>query len=195
MQGLTLAWTPKTSSAFTLEAGYLNEQQSLLGSQAKGAFGHLSGETLFLGAGLNTTAGSWQLAAQGEIGRVNPAVGQSQFIDAVSPLSTSAFRLQSTRPFANGSTLSFSLSQPLRVESGSATLSLPTGRTQNGVVLHQALSAPLVPSGRQLDLTAKLEFPWLGGDVSMGATRSHQPQHQLTAAPEWTVFTGYKAVW
>ena len=107
----------------------------------------------------------------------------------------SAFRLQATRPFANGSTLSFSLSQPLRVESGSLDLSLPTGRTQDGVVLHQSLSAPLAPGGRQLDLTAKLEFPWLGGDISMGATRSHQPRHQLTAALEWTVFTGYKTVW
>ena len=103
--------------------------------------------------------------------------------------------MQAARPFANGSTLSFSLSQPLRVESGSLDLSLPTGRTQDGVVLSQALSAPLAPSGRQLDLTVKLEFPWLGDDVSLGATRSHQPRHQLTAAPEWTVFTGYRSTW
>ena len=195
VEGLALAWNPNAFSALTLEAGYLNEQQSLLGSQAKGAFGHLSGETLFLGAGLNATAGRWQLAAQGEIGQVNPSLGHSQLIDAVSSLSTSAFRLQATRPFANGSALSFSLSQPLRVESGSVAFSLPTGRTQDGVVLHQALSAPLAPSGRQLDLTAKLEVPWLAGDLSLGATRSSQPRHQLTAAPEWTIFTGYRSTW
>ena len=195
LEGLTLAWTPKTFNAFTVAAGTLNEQQSLLGSQAKGAFGRLSAETFFLGAGLHTTAGSWQLAAQGELGQVNPAVGQSQFIGAVSSLSTSAFRLQATRPFAHGSTLSFSLSQPLRVESGSLDLSLPTGRTQDGVVTSKNLSAPLAPSGRQLDLTAKLEFPWLGGDVSLGATRSRQPRHQRTATPEWTVFTGYRSTW
>lgn len=195
LEGLTLAWNPNAFSALTLEAGYLNEQQSLLGSQAKGAFGSLSGETLFLSAGLNATAGRWQLAAQGEIGQVNPSLGHSQLIDAASSLSTSAFRLQATRPFANGSALSFSLSQPLRVESGSVAFSLPTGRTQDGVVLHQALSAPLAPSGRQLDLTAKLEVPWLGGDLSLGATRSSQPRHQLTAAPEWTIFTGYRSTW
>ena len=195
VQGLALAWNPNAFSALTLEAGYLNEQQSLLGSQAKGAFGHLSGETLFLGAGVNATAGRWQLAAQGEIGQVNPSLGHSQLIDAVSSLSTSAFRLQATRPFANGSALSFSLSQPLRVESGSVAFSLPTGRTRDGVVLHQALSAPLAPSGRQLDLTAKLEVPWLAGDLSLGATRSSQPRHQLAAAPEWTIFTGYRSTW
>ena len=195
LEGLTLSWTPVGFNALTVEAGYLNEWQSLLGSQASGAFGRLSGETFFLGAGLNTTAGSWQLGAQGELGQVNPSLGQRQLIDAVSPLSTSAFRLQAMRPFANGGALSFSLSQPLRVERGTATLSLPTGRTRDGVVLSRVLSAPLSPSGRQLDLTAKLELPWLGGDVSMGATRSHQPRHQLRAAPEWTVFTGYRSTW
>ena len=195
LEGLTLAWTPTNFDALTIEAGYLNERHSLLGSQAKGAFGHLSGETLFLGAELNTTAGSWQLAAQGELGQVNPSVGQSRLIDTVSSLSTSAFRLQATRPFANGSTLSFSLSQPLRVERGFADFSLPTGRTQDGRVLSRVLSAPLAPSGRQLDLTAKLELPWLGGDLSMGATSSSQPRHQSKAAPEWTVFTGYRSTW
>ncbi len=195
MEGLTLAWTPMAFSALTMEAGYLNEQQSLLGSEAKGAFGSLAGETLFLGAGLNATAGSWQLAALGELGQVTPSVGQSQWIDGVSSLSTSAFRLQASHPFVKGSTLSFSLSQPLRVESGSVVLSLPTGRTQDGVVLSKALSAPLAPSGRQLDLTTRLQFPWLGGDVSLGATRSGQPRHQQTAAPEWTLFTGYRSTW
>ncbi len=195
MEGLTLAWTPTAFSALTMEAGYLNEQNSLLGSEAKGAFGSLAGETLFLGAGLNATTGSWQLTAQGELGQVTPSVGQSQWIDGVSSLSTSSFRLQATHPFAEGSTLSFSLSQPLRVESGSVVLSLPTGRTQDGVVLSKALSAPLAPSGRQLDLTTKLQFPWLGGDVSLGATRSGQPQHQQTAVPEWTLFTGYRSTW
>ncbi len=195
MEGLTLAWTPTAFSALTMEAGYLNEQNSLLGSEAKGAFGSLAGETLFLGAGLNATAGSWQLTAQGELGQVTPSVGQSQWIDGVSSLSTSSFRLQATHPFAEGSTLSFSLSQPLRVESGSVVLSLPMGRTQDGVVLSKALSAPLAPSGRQLDLTTKLQFPWLGGDVSLGATRSGQPRHQQTAVPEWTLFTGYRSTW
>ena len=195
LEGLTLAWTPTAFGTFTVEAGYLNEQQSLLGSQATGAFGRLSAETFFLGAGLHTTAGSWQLAAQGELGQANPSLGTSLLIDAASPLSTSAFRLQAARPFANGSILSFSLSQPLRVESGSLELSLPTGRTHDGMVTSTTLSAPLSPGGRQLDLTAKLEFPWLGGDVSLGATRSRQPRHQRTAAPEWTVFTGYRSTW
>ena len=59
----------------------------------------------------------------------------------------------------------------------------------------KTLLAPLTPSGRQLDLSAQLDLPWLGGDLSLGATRSVQPRHQQSASPEWTVFTGYRATW
>jgi len=195
VEGLTFRLDPPSLPALALEAGYLNENQSLLGSQGSGAFGQLSGETLFLSAGLNATLADWELAAQGEIGQVNPSVAHSRFIDTISPLSTSAFRLAAHRPFANGSTLRFSLSQPLRVHSGAANLTLPTGRTQEGMVVGTTLSAPLVPSGRQLDLSAQLDLPWLGGDISLGATRSTQPRHQQSTAPKWTFFTGYRATW
>ncbi|WP_236619802.1 S8 family peptidase [Candidatus Synechococcus spongiarum] len=195
LEGLTLSWTPAVLPALTMEAGYLNEHQSLLNSQGSGAFGRLSGQTLFLSAGLDTSLGDWELEAQGEVGQVNPSVSHSQFIDTISPLATSTFRLAASRPFVNGSALRFSLSQPLRVHSGAASLSLPTGRTQEGAVVGTTLSAPLVPSGRQLDLSTQLDVPWLEGDLSLGATRSTQPRHQQSAAPEWTFFTGYRATW
>ena len=194
LEGLTLACTPRTFDAFTVEAGYLNEHQSLLGSHGEGAGGRFSGETLFLGAGLNVTAGNWQLAAQGEVGHVTPAVAHSQFIKEISSLSTSSFRLAASRPFANGSALHFSLSQPLRVESGSFTHNLVASGA-HALSLDQAVSDPLAPQCRQLDLTARLDLPWLGGDLSLGATRSAQPRHQQSAAPEWTLFTGYRSTW
>ena len=169
LEGLTLTWNPQTFDDLTVEAGYLKEKKSLLGTQASGAFGQLSADTLFLSAAINTTAGRWQLAAQGELGHVIPSLGHSLLIDRVSPLTTSAFGLEATRPFDNGASFSFSLRQPLRVERGAATFSLPTGRSQDGVVLGKTLSAPLAPRGRQLDLTAKLKLPLWRGDVSMDA--------------------------
>ena len=195
LEGLTVTWNPLTFDDLSIEAGYLKEKKSLLGTQASGAFGQLSADTLFLSAGINTTAGRWHLAAQGELGHVIPSLGHSLLIDRVSPLTTSAFGLEATRPFDNGTSFSFSLSQPLRVERGAATFSLPTRRSQDGVVLGKTLSAPLAPRGRQLDLTAKLQLPLWGGDVSMGAVRSQHPQHQVGAAPQWTVFTGYRSSW
>lgn len=196
LRGLKLSWSPDAFPALSLGAGYLHEQDALLGSEASGAFGHLSAQTLFLAAELSTTTPQgWQLAAQGEIGQVNPSAAQSQFITGLSTLSTSAFRLQARKPFANGTALSLSLASPLRVNSGTATLSLPTGRTKEGIVLGKTISAPLVPTGQQLDLTAMVELPFAGGDLSLAATRSTQPQHQRSAPPEWTFFTGYRTKW
>ena len=86
LEGLSVTWNPLPFDDLTIEAGYLKEKQSLLGTQASGAFGHLSADTLFLSAAINTTAGRWQLAAQGELGHVIPSVGHSLLIDRVSSL-------------------------------------------------------------------------------------------------------------
>ena len=196
LEGLSLAWSPAPLPSITLGASYLNEQQSLLGSQASGAFGEFAGQTVFLSAELDTAMPwGWQLAAQGELGMVNPSVASSQFINDLSSLSTSTFRLQASKPFLNDSTFRLSLSSPLRVNSGAAALSLPNGRTQDGIVTGTDLSASLVPTGRQLDLTAMVEFPAMGGDLSLAATRSEQPRHQRDASAEWAFFTGYRASW
>ena len=195
LTGLALSWTPVPLPDITIQAGVLDEQNSLLGSKANGAFGHLSGQTLFLSAGLNTTMPwGWQLAAQGELGVVNPSIGSSQFINDISSLSTSAFRLQASKALPHGGSFRLSLAQPLRVDRGTAGLSLPTGRTHEGIVLGQDVSASLVPTGRQLDLTAMVEFPLAEETyLSLGATRSQQPQHQQAAEAEWTFFTGWRA--
>ena len=195
LQGLALSWNPEPLPMLSIGAGYIHEPESLLGSRANGAFGQLSADIAFLSTGLNATTGRWTLAAVGEMGAVKPSVASSGWIDHVSSLATSAFRLQASRAFDNGNTLRFSLSQPLRVDHGVAAFSLPTGRTQDGVVTGTSFSSSLAPSGRQLDLTTTLEMPLAGGDLSLGVTRSRQPGHQRTAAPEWSVFTGYRSTW
>ena len=196
LAGVALSWNPQNLPALSLAAGYLHEQEKLLGSQGSGAFGELSGHTLFLSAELDTTTPQgWQLSAQGEVGMVNPAVARSQFINDISTLTSSAFRLQARKRLDNGAAFRLALSQPLRVESGAAALSLPTGRTKDGLVVGTDLSAPLSPSGRQLDLTAQLDLPLLGGDLSLAATHNQQPQHQQDAEGQWTFFTGYRANW
>ena len=196
LAGVAVSWNPQALPALSLAAGYLQEQEELLGSQGSGAFGELSGHTLFLSAELDTTTSQgWQLSAQGEVGMVNPAVARSQFISDISTLTSSAFRLQAHKPFSNGSAFRLALSQPLRVESGAAALSLPTGRTKDGLVVGTDLNAPLSPSGRQLDITAQVDLPLLGGELSLAATHSQQPQHQQGAEGQWTFFTGYRANW
>ena len=195
LQALALSWNPPATPALSFRAGHVQEQDTLIGSHANGAFGQLSANTTFLGAQLTATAGPWTLSAAGEIGAVAPSVDSSRLMDHISPLTTSAFRLQASKTFNSGHALRLSLAQPLRVEQGAAAFSIPTGRTTEGVVTGASFSSPLAPSGRQLDLTAILETPLAGGDLSVGVTRSVQPRHQQTAAPEWVFFTGYRATW
>ena len=99
LQGLALSWNPEPLPMLSIGAGYIHEPESLLGSRANGAFGQLSADIAFLSAGLNTTAGRWILAAVGEMGAVKPSVASSGWIDHVSSLATSAFRLQASRAF------------------------------------------------------------------------------------------------
>lgn len=192
-QGLELSWNPPVIPFF-FSAGYIKENDSLLGSQANGAFGNLSAETTYLSAGWNTAVGQWSLAAVGEIGQVNPSLTSSDLIDNISSLTTSAFRLQASREFNNENTLRFSLSQPLRVDNGSMAFTLPSG-VKDGVVTGSSQSAGLAPSGRQLDLTAALDVPVGPGDLSLGVTMSTEPRHQQGADTEYAVFTGYRATW
>ena len=193
--GLKVNWMPPALSVLSIGAGYVKEHESLLGSQAAGAFGQLSGETFFLSAGLDADMGQWNLAASGELGATTPAWGGGIFLENVSTLSTSAFKVQASRAFDNGSTLRFSVSQPLRVNSGTAAFSLPSGRTPDGTVTGTSLVSPLSPSGQQLDVTASLELPLGPGHLSIGGTRSSQPRHQKNAPPENFFFTGYRATW
>ena len=194
--GLALSWSPASLPALTIGAGYLDEQRSLLGSQGRGAFGSLSGDTLFFSTRLTAvTPQGWQLAAGGELGIVTPSVATSQFISGISSLSTSAFTLAASRPLPNGSMLRFALAQPLRVESGAMILSLPTGRTPGGRVTGKTLRAPLAPTGRQLDLSIRLTTPWRGGDLSLGVIRSQQPRHRQRRSPQWDFFAGWRNTW
>ncbi|MCY3538209.1 MAG: hypothetical protein OXH24_11225, partial [Cyanobacteria bacterium MAG IRC3_bin_20] len=178
----------------SLGAGVVREHDALLGSQAAGAFGQLAADTVFVRAGLKGEAGRWSLSALGELGQVSAAVADSSLIEEISRLSTSAFRLSASRSLDNGAKLRLSLSQPLRVEGGSMDYTLADG-IKDGVVTGKSFSAPLSPSGRQVDLTTTVELPLAEGRLSLGVSRSAQPQHQHQAAPEWVLFTTYRVTW
>ncbi|HBP53748.1 MAG TPA: hypothetical protein DD643_05130 [Synechococcus sp. UBA8638] len=190
---MEVAYNP-ANSPFSFTAGAVHEPDSLLGTQAKGIFGSLAANTFHVGSRWQTDMGQWSLAAAGELGLVAPTVAGSSVIDAIDTLATNAFALEAARDFNNGNTLRFSLSQPLRVAAGSMAYTLATG-SQDGLVTGESYSAPLTPSGRQLDFTTALDVPLAEGELSLGLTMSTQPGHTQGAAPQWAAFTAYKARW
>lgn len=193
-RGAVLAWRPRErgSDGPSLRAGWVSERETLLGSRAEGAFGALRGDLLFGGAGGSLRAGAWTLSADAELGVAAPETGGG-LIEEVPRLVTSAFRLRAERPAAGGAAWRLSLAQPLRVERGEATLSVPVGRTPEGDVLRRRLAADLEPSGRQLDLSARWRRPLAGGELRLGSVWTRHPGHRAAASSRWTLLAGWRA--
>ena len=133
--GAALSWRPP-GALVGLHAGWMGEEQTLLGSASGGAFGSLAGQAVFTGIEANAEFGPWRLGATAEIGSVS-AQPRGGLIGEISPLATSAFALHANRSAADGSAWRLSLSQPLRIESGHALLDVPSGRTKAGDVVSQ----------------------------------------------------------
>ena len=188
--GATFSWRP-TGSPLGLRAGWLGERKTLLGGAAQGAFGSLAAGTAFVGIEAETVLGGWRLGANAESGTVSPAA-RGGVIDAISSLRTSTFTLHASRPLANAGIVRVSISQPLRVEHGQASLTVPTGRTKAGDVVRSPVSARLAPSGRQIDVAVHWYQPLAIGELRLGAVATHQPGHRATAGPELTLLSGWR---
>ena len=188
--GAALSWRPP-EALLGLRAGWMGEEQTLLGTASGGAFGSLAGQAVFTGIEANAEFGPWRLGASAEIGSVS-AQPRGGLVREISPLATSAFALHANRSTADGSAWRLSLSQPLRIESGHALLDVPTGRTKAGNVVRNVLSADLEPSGRQVDLALGWLRPLDSGMLRLGATLSHEPGHRRNAPDEWILLSAWR---
>ncbi len=189
--GAVLSWQPSEAWA-GLRAGWLMERKSLLGSSAKGAFGNLSSDSAFIGFNADTSVDGWHLGANAEVGlaTVKPLSG---LITDVSPVATGAFSVHATRPFSGNRLFQFSVSQPLRVEQGRATLSVPVGRTKDGDVMRRSVVADIAPTGRQIDVMAHWRQPLTTeGELRLGAVWTHDPGHRASASSDLSFMVGWR---
>ena len=199
VSGALVSWRPSpirpgapAGPALKLSAGWLAERETLLGSRSAGAFGRLSAGSAFIGFDGSARAGAWRLDASAEIGMAHAAAGGG-LITGVSPLFSSAFAIRAQRPLAGRDTLHISVSQPLRLESGRARLSVPVGRTKDGRVLRQPLTADLAPTGRQIEIAAQWHRPLpAAGAVRLGATWTVHPGHDAAAPSDLTLLAGWR---
>ena len=187
--GATLSWRPP-EAPLGLLVGWMHEPETVLGSSAGGAFGRLSAETAFAGIEADVEVGGWRMGVGAEVGAAYPKVRHG-IITGISPLTTSAFTFHASRSLAAAGTLRFSVSQPLRVDRGRASLSVPAGRTKAGAVLRSPVSAELAPSGRQLDIAAQWQQPLAFGELRLGVLLTHQPGHRAAADPALTLLSGW----
>ena len=189
--GATVSWRP-FNVPVGFRAGWLLEQETLLGTTATGAFGRLSADAAMTGLETGFEIGRWKLAAAAEIGTARPRL-HGGMIDRLSSLTTSAFAFNAMRRLGNDDLVRLSLAQPLRVEDGRAALSGPVGRTKDGDVLRQAVSANLVPSGRQIDVSARWSHSFTdGNELRFDAAWIHNPGHNAGAKPALSLLAGWQ---
>ncbi len=188
--GAALSWQ-RAGLPLGLRVGWIGERETLLGSVGEGAFGTLAGDTAFVGVDASTEFGRWRIGGNAEFGMVTPAA-RGGLVTRVSSLATSAFALHATRALAGSGALRLSVSQPLRVESGRASLTVPAGRTKAGAVWHESVPADLAPSGRQMDIAVQWHRPLAQGELRLGTVYSHRPGHRQAADPELTFLGGWR---
>ncbi len=191
VSGLMLSWNPK-NVPILLKTGLISEQKTVLGSEAAGAFGSLSANSFFFNVGTGFNTGKWQITADAELGTVNPKFQEGMITD-VSALTASAFSILGKRKLASGPTIEFEISQPLRLEKGRATLSVPIGRTHEGELLRSALNPSLTPSGRQIDISARWRNTLANGSrLVFDTTWMLDPGHVANSEPELRLLAGWR---
>ena len=188
--GAALAWRAP-GSAFGLRAGWLGERRSLLGAVSEGAFGNLRGSAAFAGIESGLALGRWRIGGSAEMGAIRARAGGG-VLRGFSPLLTSAFAVHATRPTAGGGAFRVSLSQPLRIERGSARLSIPSGRTKAGRVVRDRATVGVAPEGRQVDLALHWQRPAGHGEFRLGATLSREPGHRRGADAEIVLLSAWR---
>ena len=184
---------PGASRGVALQAGWLWEPGSLMGSRPQGAFGGLRGQTGFAGLAAHTRLGDrWMAFAAAHAGWSRPQVEGAGMLLGVSALRTSSFELGATRHgfLGEDGRLSLRLSQPLRVESGHAALRWAAGRTRHRQLLTEQARLNLEPSGRQLDLELAYRRPWAGGWADLATIATRDAQH-TRGAREFTLLFRY----
>lgn len=172
-------------SGLSVQAGWLQEPRGLVGSRASGAFGGLGANTGFAGLSAHTSINkNWTLLANLHGGLTRTRVKKLGMITNISPLRVSAFDLGLSGEgvvYRNDS-LAIRVSQPLRVESGSADIRWISGRTRYEEINVEQHSLSLEPSGRQIDVELTYGRPWRSGHANFGAIVSRHTGHSAGAS-------------
>lgn len=168
------------SAAFSVELGVLRENGQLFGAPTAGALSFGSGA---LTAYMNLESefdlnADWLLSAQASFLRTDVKQATASVFSNINTFNSSSFQIKAERRslFFENDRIGFSVTQPLKVESGSALITVPTGvsyspgRTD---VLFESNAISLAPDGREVDV--EIGYSWrMDNGLSLKANMLHQ---------------------
>lgn len=172
----------------------LTEREAMLGTKASGALAFQDGtpflsHTLSLDVMPMTGTTLFARYEQGTMGNLDGTA----LIEHVSDIRASQFAAGAT--YSNdGFQMALVASAPLRVDSATAHLNVPTGRTVDGKVTYARYEADLAPSGRERSVEfAMATSVGKAGRMSLNLSRTFDPGHDSQSGPDNSVMMGYHA--
>ena len=181
-----------------VQTGMVNESGSTLASNGDGAlaFGSDSRTTF---VGLNATVPLMQglaLGATYQMGFTQITSSQGSLISDFRGVSSDKFAvaLMADDVAKKGDRLTLSVSQPIRVSSGNADLTVPVGVDHNGSVINASQRVGLTPTGRQIDMGIGYAFN-LGKEQQLGISTvsTLNPGQNADAGAAFAVGVRYSA--
>jgi subtilase-type serine protease len=143
------------SSKISAFSGTTMENDGFLETSIEGAFAEKSiANTRFAGlSARGKLPGRWLYNVMGTFGHTDLEIKGVGLLDNVKDVYSTAFALEFQRPIglAKNDMLYFGISQPIRVETGTASIHIPQLYGVGGMLNFNKESYELKPSGRQLD--------------------------------------------
>ncbi len=190
---VTLRYVPADWMRLSAGIASLIEREAMLGTKATGALQFRDGTPFVsqtIGLDILPLPGATMFARY-ESGAMSN-VGGAGLIDSVTNIRASQFAIGATYE-TEGLHAALVGSSPLRVDSGVAHLSVPTGRTIDGKVLRTAFSSELAPSGRERSIEFALAtHVGKTAVVQINLSRTVDPGHNAQADAENMVALGYR---
>lgn len=183
---------PKLSSVISLESGLLNEDEGFLGSNANGSFNIKDNtKTYFQNASAKyNVSDNLSLFGSYTIGLSKIENEQNSIFKSFSNVFSNAYALGFAYDGVLEQTdkLGFNYSTPLRVISGKADLSLPSGIDSSGNIVSSNYNVSLKPDGKEEDFELFYTTSLTEGlKLSLSSLLRLQPDNIESADPE-TVF-------
>lgn len=183
-------------ASVSLNAGVLVEQNSLLGSETSGAFAIDSSNTYHTGISARyALTNDISLIGNYNFGVTKVSTSSDSIFTNFNALTSNS--LAAGVEFANVSNekdvLGFTASQPLRVSSGQAGLTLPVDVASNGSVIYQNKNINLTPTGREFDIESyyNVKFGY-NSEFSLSGIMRFSPNNDALAGNDATVLGKYR---
>jgi hypothetical protein len=181
--------------SLSLRGGTVTESDELLGSEFEGAFALQGTTTAFAGMAVKVDM-TPKLALLGSYDTGVSAVTAESggLFTGFGALVSDTFSLglAGQGVWRKDDRFGLVVSQPMRVTSGQAELTLPQARNADGSLAYAVETVDLAPKGQEFRFQGFYSAPLLTGDFSLGALLRLAPDHNSAAAPEWAAMSSYR---